>query len=246
MYSPLPGVDRADHALSFRFIAPRARATRLLVLTHGVGGNETNLAAFASVVPDDTAIVLARGPLTIGPDQYAWFRVSFDQTGPHPDLRAAEHSRTLLATFIAQMQQHLQLPAERTVVAGFSQGGIMSASIGLITPDLVAGFGILAGRILPEIRPQIAQVPALAQVRAFIGHGIDDTKLPVSWATRAEQLLDEVGVSYRSHRYPGDHGVPSAMQLDFGRWFASLTGQTDASSRPDAAPQQTNAINDLG
>ncbi len=56
----------------------------------------------------------------------------------------------------------------RTVVAGFSQGGIMSASVALTRPEAVGGFGILAGRILPELEPAIADPAALRHLRAFI------------------------------------------------------------------------------
>lgn len=52
----------------------------------------------------------------------------------------------------------------------------MSASIGLTRPGALAGFGILAGRILPELAPQIAERAALGRLRAFIGHGRDETK----------------------------------------------------------------------
>ncbi|MFZ8474721.1 hypothetical protein ACO1MO_14010, partial [Staphylococcus aureus] len=65
-------------ALSYRLVSPApSRPVALLVLLHGVGGNETNLADLASIAPADTLVVLVRGRLMLGPNQYAWFRVSF-------------------------------------------------------------------------------------------------------------------------------------------------------------------------
>jgi phospholipase/carboxylesterase len=148
--------------------------------------------------------------------------VSFDPQGPRPDLTAAEKSRQRLSNFISELQAEYAVSASRTVVAGFSQGGIMSASIGLTHPERLAGFGILAGRILPEIASQVATRSTLASVNAFIGHGRDDTKLTVDWAQRADTLLTELGVPHETHLYPGDHGVPRAMQDDFLAWFGRL------------------------
>lgn len=211
-------------SLAFRTSAPSVKpAKRLLILTHGVGGNETNLTPLGALLAGSTRVVLARGPVILGHDQHAWFQVSFGPQGPRPDLGAAERSRQLLATFVTELQAEYAVAPSQTVVAGFSQGGIMSASVGLTRPDLVAGFGILSGRILPELRPQIADRSDLAGLQAFIGHGRDDTKLPVDWAHRADHLLDELDVVHEIRLYPGDHGVPFAMQSDFHCWFERVT-----------------------
>lgn len=201
----------------------QATTRRLLILSHGVGGNEGNLLSLASRAPDDTVVVLPRGPLTLGEGQYAWFQVAYGPQGPQPDLKAAESSRRQLAEFISQMQAAHGISAANTVVAGFSQGGIISASLALTRPDLVGGFGILAGRILPEIEPQLSDSASLGRLHAFIGHGRNDTKLPVDWAHRADTWLTDLGVPHETRLYPGDHGLPPAMQDDFFAWFERTT-----------------------
>lgn len=213
---------RTDRTLAFRTSPPAVPAQRLLVLLHGVGGNETNLAPLADALPADIRVVLARGPLSLGLDQHAWFQVVFGPQGPRPDLAAAENSRQQLARFVTELQAEYALAPEHTVVAGFSQGGIMSASLALTRPELVAGFGILAGRILPELEPQLAEGAALARLQAFIGHGLDDSKLPIDWAHRADAWLTRLGVAHATHLHPGDHGVSRAMQADFMAWLEGL------------------------
>ena len=221
--NPMISELRTDLSLAFRTFSIDAGtpAKRLLVLLHGVGGNETHLAALGSALKD-TRVILARGPLALGPGQHAWFQVSFGPQGPRPDLAAAEQSRQRLSRFIAELQAEYAIPSAQTVVAGFSQGGIMSASLSLTRPELVAGFGILAGRILPEIAPQVAQRSALTEVKAFIGHGRDDTKLTVDWAYRADTWLTELGVPHETRLYPGDHGISPEMQDDFLAWLGRL------------------------
>lgn len=210
---------RVDASLPYRMSGPGTGATRLLVLAHGVGGNESHLVPLAAQVAADAQVVLVRAPLELGPHQYAWFPVTFGPDGPRPDLDAAEASRRALAGFIGEMQERLDVPASRTVVAGFSQGGIMSASVGLTLPARVAGFAILCGRILPELRPRLAPAHALARVQAFIGHGRADAKLPVQWAHRADAWLSELGVAHETRLYPAAHEVTPAMADDFLLWL---------------------------
>ncbi|UHQ24879.1 phospholipase [Lysobacter sp. 5GHs7-4] len=215
---------RTDAALPFRIAGAMPSAPRrLLLLAHGVGGNETNLAALGERFGDDTLVVLPRAPLELGAGQYAWFQVAFGPQGPRPDLDAAERSRRGLADFIAELQSRYRVAASQTVVAGFSQGGIVSASVGLTRPELLRGFGVLAGRILPEIEPLLADRASLARIAAFVGHGRDDSKLPVEWAHRAEAWLSELGVAHETRVYPGDHAIAPAMAADFHAWFARLT-----------------------
>lgn len=210
---------QTDRLLPYLKRDAAARPRRLLVLSHGVGGNEGNLVGLAARAPADTLVVLPRAPLALAPGQYAWFPVAFGAQGPRPDLVAADASRRHLADFVEELQRaHAIAPAD-TVLAGFSQGGIISASVALTRPQRVGGFGVLAGRILPELAPQLAPAEALRHLRGFIGHGRDDTKLPVAWARRADAWLTDLGIPHELHLYPGDHGMPLAMQDDFLAWL---------------------------
>jgi phospholipase/carboxylesterase len=214
----------ASSGLAYRVRHPApTQPARLLVLLHGVGGNETNLLSLADGVADDTLVVLARGPLQLGPEQRAWFRVAFTAQGPSIVAEEAESSRKALIALVAQLQAAHGLAPLRTVIAGFSQGGIMSASVSLSAPHLVAGFGLLSGRILPELQPQLASKDALKNLQAFVGHGEHDSKLPVSWAHKSDQCLSELGVAHSLHLYPIDHGVSAEMQADFLGWLAKLS-----------------------
>ncbi|MEO7399889.1 MAG: phospholipase [Polaromonas sp.] len=214
----------AAFELAFRLRqAQTAKPKACVILLHGVGGSETNLSDLAAAIDPDTLVVLPRGPLQFAPGQFGWFQVNFTASGPSIVSAEAEQSRQSLIAFVAQLQSAYGIEPQKTVIAGFSQGGILSASVALSAPECVAGFGVLSGRILPELEPHLAGKDRLAKLRGFIAHGEYDSKLPVVWAQRSDQLLDELGVAHLTRLYPIDHGISAAMQADFLEWLQSIT-----------------------
>lgn len=211
---------RHDAPLAYRALATSAAPTRLLLLLHGVGGNETNLVPLGEAVADDALVVFPRGPLTLAPGQYGWFPVRFGANGPEMDFEQAQRSAHALREFIAALQARHGIAPAATVIAGFSQGGIMSASVGLAAPGAVAGFAVLSGRILPEIEPLAGPAEALRRLDALVVHGERDDKLPVAWAGRADAMLDRLGVPHRVVLHSGGHEVPVAAQRAFADWFS--------------------------
>jgi phospholipase/carboxylesterase len=209
--------------LSFRLVQPAPTAAkRLVILLHGLGTQETDMADLAQGMAPDTLVLLVRGPVTLGPRQYAWFRLSFTGSGPVIQAQEAEHSRLALIAFVQQIQRRYNITPANTVIAGFSQGGIMSASVALSTPALVAGFGLLSGRILPELEPHLASPDQLTKLQAFVSHGVQDNTLPVAWAHRSDALLTTLGVSHTQRLYPIGHGISPAVHADFLSWLAAL------------------------
>jgi phospholipase/carboxylesterase len=208
-------------ALAFRTLQPApAKPAALLVLLHGVGGNEGNLAELGAQARGDTLVVLPRGPITMGPEAFGWFRVAFTGNGPRIEAGEADASRRALIAFIQQLQQAHGIEPARTTIAGFSQGGILSASVALTAPERVGAFAVLAGRILPELEPQLAEPRHLSALRGYIAHGRFDDKLPVDWAHRADAWLTRLGVAHETKLYPVGHALDAAMCVDFLAWLA--------------------------
>lgn len=208
--------------LSLRLVQPvPAQPQGLVILLHGLGSRETDLVELAQGMAPDTLVVLVRGPITLAPNQFAWFRLSFTGSGPVIDAEAAERSRLALIELVQQLQRQYGITAAHTVIAGFSQGGILSASVALSQPALVAGFGLLSGRILPELAPHLASPEQLTQLRAFVSHGQLDPTLPVAWAERSDELLTTLGVQHELRLYPIGHGISPAVHADFLAWLAS-------------------------
>lgn len=237
-YGPL--FDDPAFALEFRTIQPPPeRPATLLVLLHGVGGDETNLAPLVAGMGQGTLVVMPRGPVALGPYAFGWFRVAFTGSGPVINVEEAEASRRLLVEFIRQLQLRHGIDGAHTVVAGFSQGGILSASVALSEPERVAGFGILAGRILPELAPRLASPTRLAGLRGYVAHGSLDEKLPVDWAHRASECLTGLDVLHELRIYPEGHTLGAAMQADFLDWLDNPAARWN--QRSENQPRRWNA-----
>lgn len=207
-----PAREQAS-GIVFRKACNTSRPKARLLLLHGVGSNEANLASLATFLPEDLEVLLLRGPLQVGPQSFAWYQVSFTSNGPSFSYEQAESSRQLLQTFIEA------LPKLPTVIAGFSQGGIMSSSIGVTQPELVKGFALLSGRMLREIEPQIASAERLKSTSAFIAHGHRDGVLPLDWAEESSAWLSRIGVAHESHHYDMAHEIIDQELADFSEWL---------------------------
>jgi len=228
MKTPGPELTDAVSGLSYRVMQPHPPApTRCLLLLHGVGSNELSVAGLAEGVPDDTLVVLVRAPRALGVGQFAWFEVSFTASGPRIVAEQADQSREQLIRLLAELHRQHGVSASQTAIAGFSQGGIMSASVALTSPESVAGFGVLSGRILPEIEPQLASNQRLARLNGFVGHGEHDSKLPVDWAHRSHAWLEKLGVRHTLTLYPIAHTVSPQMHADFVQWLSTVWGTGD-------------------
>ncbi|WP_321926676.1 phospholipase [Burkholderia sp. BCC1998] len=227
MTDVLPLTTDPESGLHYRLRPAAGRPAGRLLLLHGVGGNETNLLNLAGTIDPRVEIAFVRGPLTFGPGQHAWFPVRFGPNGPEIDAARAEASRVQLIALLRALRARdtgNEPAALPTVIAGFSQGGIMSASVGLTSPADVAAFAVLCGRILPEIDPLVASRDALSPLHALVMHGRFDDKLPVAWANTADAKLTALGVAHDTQLYDAGHELTAQMAGDFSRWVGARAG----------------------
>jgi phospholipase/carboxylesterase len=193
--------------------------TPLILLLHGVGSNEKDLFSFADRLPSEYLVVSARGPVVLGSDSFAWYRVDFSTGAPVADVRQAEASRAELVAFIDYLAQRYTIDTQRVYLVGFSQGAIMSYSIALTRPDKVAGIAAMSGRLLEEVKPHIATQESLKPLHVYIAHGTDDRVLPVGYARDAAAFLKTLGITPTYREYPEGHTISLTMLDDLVGWL---------------------------
>lgn len=216
-------VSGETYAFDFRTLEPRPEApTALLVLLHGVGGDEEQLAGLGSRAPGGTLVVLPRGQRSISGDRLGWYREGLSEDGPQVVLEEADEALAKLVDFIATLQKRFDVSPSRTVVAGFSQGGCVAAGAALTAPSRVAAFAMLCGRLLPEIGPALPPADTLAHLRALVVHGRDDDVLPVDWADRAADWLARLGIAHEVRLHDAGHELTPGMEADFVAWLRGV------------------------
>lgn len=205
--------------LQYLVRAPKTQSVKkkALILLHGVGSNEKDLFGIANMLPDDLYVITPRGQFALGGDRYAWYQVDFSTGKPIYNAVQEASSRKLLSTFIDKVKEKYQL--EEIYVGGFSQGAIMSYSIGLTNPTSVKGILALSGRILEEVKPLVIKNDALKQLKVFVAHGVNDNVLPVDRAREAKKYLSEQGVNFTYHEYELGHSINEKVIQDINAWL---------------------------
>ncbi|HEU5098414.1 MAG TPA: phospholipase [Roseiflexaceae bacterium] len=193
----------------------------LLFVLHGYGSNEHDLIGLAPYLDPRFQIVSARAPHTLMPGGYAWFELGWTATDIVINHEQAEQSRALLLEFIAEALAAYGGDPARVYLLGFSQGAIMSASVALSQPELIAGTVLMSGRVPAEIRPLIAPPERLAGKPFLVVHGTADTVLPIQNGRASRALLADLPVDLTYKEYSMAHEVSAQSLADVTAWLAT-------------------------
>ncbi len=98
------------------------------------------------------------------------------------------------------------MPTERTVLAGFSQGGVMSYAMGLgrgrPRPAAIIGLSCF----VPTVEGWAADFTDRADLPVYHSHGIADPIIGIDFGRAAAELLQgRVALTYEEH--PGGHTI---------------------------------------
>jgi phospholipase/carboxylesterase len=113
----------------------------------------------------------------------------------------------------------LDFDDKQVYLMGFSQGGIMSYSVALTEPEKIKGIAVMSGRLLPEVKPLVADEKRLAKLKIFVSHGKQDQVLHFPFATEAVDYLESKGLNPDFHQYDDGHTVNQQMLADVITWL---------------------------
>lgn len=185
----------------------------LLVFFHGQGGNEEQILRLAPRLSRRNYISIGlRGPIALGPRRegrlgFCWGDGGHDALIEDYLLRAVEQTR-----------RAYHVHSERIYLAGFAEGATLAYRVGLSLPEKIGGVISFNGA-MPRRGGPLFRLPALRQLRVFIGHGIANSVVPLSLAQRDFRLLYTAGVQVEMHTYPSTHKLHADMLRDVNRWI---------------------------
>jgi phospholipase/carboxylesterase len=179
-------------------------AAPLVVLLHGRGSDEEQIAGLAGHLPPELAYAAVRAPIAEG-GGYAWFA---NRGIGRPVAESLAETMAWFRTWLDA--EHAARPV---LLVGFSGGAAFAGGLLLADPQRWAGAAILLGTLpfdagLPVDDGRLAGVPVL------VAQGDADTVIPRELLDRTWSYLhDSSGAELAAPRDPGGHGL-SAGTLD--------------------------------
>jgi len=164
-------------------------------------------------------------PVTInnGYVMRAWYDIIGADLSRREDEKGLRASQAMVEQLIAQ-EKARGIPAERIVLAGFSQGCAMTIQTGLRHPEKLAGLLCLSGYVplhttIAEERHASNQATPI-----FMAHGRGDQVIPVIRAEQSRDLLRSLGYEVEWHEYMMPHSVCQEEVDDISAWFRRVLG----------------------
>lgn len=212
--------------------------TATVIWLHGLGADGHD---FAPIVPELGAVrewtrfVFPHAPprpvsINFGMTMRAWYDIR-DEGGAlvsdPDDLRASQ--RTVEALVEEEIQAGI--PADRIVLAGFSQGGAVALQTALRHPRRLAGLLALSTYLPLADTLAAERSGANAEVPVLMAHGELDPLVGVDRAIASRNTLQRLGYEIEWRTYPMPHAVCPDEIRDIADWLARVV--------PDAVPERS-------
>lgn len=191
-----------------------------VVLLHGLGANERDLIGLGKTLDPRLALVAFRAPIALENHGYSWFPVTFTAQGPVHDEAAAEAARVRLIEELQALRSNPGVDPSQLYLVGFSQGAILSLSVALTEPRLIAGAVVISGRTLPEVAARV-KAPLSPTPPILVLHGRRDAVLGFENEAATVQALSHAGYAPDFRAYDAGHELTPEMQRDLSAWLSA-------------------------
>jgi phospholipase/carboxylesterase len=182
-----------------------------LVLMHGRGADELDLAPLLDLLDPDRRLVglLPRGPLSLPPGGAHWYIVR--EIG-YPDAPTFLQTFAEASAWADAALAEAGVETSSAVFGGFSQGAVMSYSLGLAAArPRPAGILAMSG-FIPRVDGFELDLEGRAGLPVSISHGTHDPVIGVEWGRDAREQLETIGASVSYREDPVDHQIaPGAL-----------------------------------
>lgn len=220
----------SDNLLPYVEVDPQGQPTAVVIWLHGLGDSGNG---FAPIVPElklptSTAIrfVFPHAPIrpvTInnGMPMRAWYDIKSMDFNSRADitgvLESSEQVEQLIEAEIAK-----GIPAERILLAGFSQGGVIALHLGTRYQHKLAGILALSTYMAePETLTEQAHA-ANKQTKIMCCHGQQDDVVPMFLGHAAFKVLEQNNYDVVWRDYMMQHNVCAQELADISAWIQQV------------------------
>ena len=193
----------------------------MVILLHGFGASMRDLAGLSPGIDSDSYVyIFPNAPIEMqvgyGMTGYAWTPPR--QDGPSDEAESAE---ALLRTLVEEVTDRYRVAPGKTVLGGFSQGGMMTYRCGLTSPDLFQGLAALSAKVL-EPDTLRTRLPVSRAQRVFVSHGTADTMISVEDGRESRRLLETWGYKPDYREYEMGHEINQDVLADLVHWLRDV------------------------
>lgn len=185
-----------------------------LFLMHGIGSNEQNMLSLVDGLEDSFYIFSIRGHLT-QPPGYAYFTI---QGYGKPNRDVFDDAVNNLTGFIDYACTEYPVDHNNVYLLGFSQGAILSMTLGLTLGNRIKGIVALSGYI-PAFVKEEYKIKSVDNLALFISHGEFDQIFPADWGKANNDLFHLLGADVTFKTYPEGHTISQTNYQDFTKWL---------------------------
>ena len=184
--------------------------TYLLVMLHGWGANYQDFVPFAKMLNlPSFGYMFPNAPYEHFQVQggRAWYALE------SKEFTGLNESKKLLLDWLTSLEDATGVPLERTIMAGFSQGGAMTLDVGLTLP--LAAVCSFSGYLhyQPQGESDKTYPPTM------IIHGKQDPVVPLEAARKAKEELSKIGVSVQYWEFDMAHEVQNRAIATFKQFI---------------------------
>jgi phospholipase/carboxylesterase len=220
-------MNSSSSSLPFVDVNPQGTPRAVVVWLHGLGDSGNG---FAPIVPElhmpaelGVRFVFPHAPVrpvTInnGMQMRAWYDILSMDFNSRADSQGVLESAALVEALI-EAEIAKGVPANKIVLVGFSQGGVIALHLGTRYSKQLAGIMSLSSYMaMPETLSQQAHA-ANKTTPIFVGHGQQDDVVPMFLGHAASQTLQSNGYSVSWHEYRMQHNVCPQELRDISTWL---------------------------
>lgn len=191
-------------------------ADAVLLLVHGRGGSAADMLRLGAIIATPTTAMVAPQAA-----DNTWYPQSF--------LVPREQNEPYVTSALAAIKSVAAgLPAERTILVGFSQGACLASQFLLENGGKFGGAALLTGGVIGEQAPA-APPPGISldNTPIFLASGDPDPHIPWSRVAETAALLTAMGADVTVKRYPGrPHTVTTEELNHVQAMLGKVSGQS--------------------
>lgn len=216
-----------EQDLPYVEVNPSNTAKATVIWLHGLGDSGNG---FAPIVPElniPEALAIRFifphapvRPITInnGMSMRAWYDIKSMDFKSRADSVGVKESAALVQALIEKEITN-GIPANKIVLAGFSQGGVIALHLGTRYSQTLGGIMSLSSYMCePEKLAEEAHA-ANKQTSIFVAHGQQDDVIPMSIGNTAFDTLKSNGYSATWNQYMMQHNVCVEELNDISAWL---------------------------